>query len=146
MEVHFPTDRSYQEVGDKTAFGPRCLRWASLWRPLGHVRLSFEGVQLVFRWGIGRFSWRYFKLPCSEKSETTWSCPRSSHLVVSSPSSPTGPRAWIRDVLIPTAAPAGKEGLKMQLCPASASCLPTRPSLPSPHLAPSPFPLLTYPP
>lgn len=33
---------------------------------------------------------------------TTWPFPRSSHRLVSSPSTPTGPRACIRLVLMPT--------------------------------------------
>lgn len=37
---------------------------------------------------------------------TVWPAPRNSHLVVSSPSTPTGPRAWMRDVLMPTSAPS----------------------------------------
>lgn len=33
---------------------------------------------------------------------TTWPVPLSTNLVVSRPSTPTGPRAWIRPVLMPT--------------------------------------------
>ncbi|TNN33464.1 hypothetical protein EYF80_056370 [Liparis tanakae] len=48
-------------------------------------------------------------LPCSEKSATVCPVPRRTHLVVRSPSSPTGPLAWIRAVLMPTSAPAEQE-------------------------------------
>ena len=36
---------------------------------------------------------------------TDWLCPRMRHRVVKRPSTPTGPRAWIRDVETPTSAP-----------------------------------------
>lgn len=36
---------------------------------------------------------------------TTWPVPRSRYLVVSRPSTPTGPRAWMRLVEMPTSAP-----------------------------------------
>ena len=39
---------------------------------------------------------------------TTCPLPTSFHFVVSSPSTPTGPRAWILEVLIPTSAPRPK--------------------------------------
>ena len=39
---------------------------------------------------------------------TTCPFPTSFHLVVSKPSTPTGPRAWMRLVLIPTSAPRPK--------------------------------------
>lgn len=52
------------------------------------------------------FSCRYFMLPCSEKSATVCPSPRRTHLVVRSPSKPTGPLACILAVLIPTSAPA----------------------------------------
>lgn len=54
------------------------------------------------------FSWRYFMLPCSEKSATVCPSPRRTHLVVKRPSNPTGPLACIRAVLMPTSAPAWK--------------------------------------
>lgn len=44
-------------------------------------------------------------VPCSEKSAAVCPSPLRTHFVVSSPSRPTGPRAWIRAVLIPTSAP-----------------------------------------
>lgn len=56
----------------------------------------------------GRFSCRYFMVPCSEKSATVCPSPLRTHLVVSRPSRPTGPRACIRAVLIPTSAPREK--------------------------------------
>lgn len=47
----------------------------------------------------------YVHRPPSAKSLTACPVPLRIHLVVKSPSTPTGPRAWIRDVLIPTSAP-----------------------------------------
>eukprot|EP00879_Flechtneria_rotunda_P024974 GHRR01026502.1.p1 GENE.GHRR01026502.1~~GHRR01026502.1.p1 ORF type:complete len:111 (-),score=9.79 GHRR01026502.1:92-424(-) len=37
---------------------------------------------------------------------TTWPVPRMTHFVVSRPSTPTGPLAWILLVLMPTSAPS----------------------------------------
>ena len=52
----------------------------------------------------GRFLWMKDFLPLLY-SEAVSSSPRTSHLVVNSPSTPTGPRAWILPVEIPTSAP-----------------------------------------
>lgn len=51
---------------------------------------------------------KYFSSPpfFGSKSVTTCPSPCSTHFVVSSPLIPTGPRAWIRPVLIPTSAPS----------------------------------------
>lgn len=48
-------------------------------------------------------------VPCSEKSAAVCPSPLSTHLVVRSPSRPTGPRAWIRAVLMPTSAPRDRK-------------------------------------
>lgn len=40
--------------------------------------------------------------PPSAKSAAAWPSPCNTHFVVNSPSTPTGPRAWIRAVEIPT--------------------------------------------
>ena len=56
---------------------------------------------------VGRFSCRY--LICWSFS-TAWLLPRRIHLVVSRPSTPTGPRACRRLVLMPTWQGGGEEG------------------------------------
>lgn len=53
----------------------------------------------------GSASWTYWSEPPSAKSATVCPCPVNTHLEVSNPSTPTGPRAWMRPVLIPTSAP-----------------------------------------
>src|SRR5690606_40558954 len=45
------------------------------------------------------------RLP-SVKGRTVSPCPSSLKRVVTSPSTPTGPRAWMREVLMPTSSPA----------------------------------------
>ncbi len=58
--------------------------------------------------------WRKLLPQLGPKSEAASPDPRSIHLDVSRPSTPTGPRAWIRPVLIPTSAPiAAKEQQSM---------------------------------
>jgi hypothetical protein len=54
---------------------------------------------------IGSFWCKYVESPVSLNSLATWPFPLMIHLVVSKPSTPTGPRAWILPVLIPTSAP-----------------------------------------
>lgn len=46
--------------------------------------------------------WSQTLSPPSAKSAAAWPSPCNTHFVVSSPSTPTGPRAWIRAVEIPT--------------------------------------------
>lgn len=53
----------------------------------------------------GSFSCRNVFEPFWLKSATVSPEPSSCHFVVSSPSTPTGPLAWIREVLMPTSAP-----------------------------------------
>ena len=55
-------------------------------------------------------SWMYFATPVlkSVMVDPLGVDDTSFHLVVSSPSTPTGPRAWIREVLMPTSAPRPK--------------------------------------
>lgn len=51
-----------------------------------------------------RMQWLSF-LPSTQRrslTDLTWVFPESYHLVVNNPSTPTGPRAWILLVLIPT--------------------------------------------
>lgn len=52
----------------------------------------------------GNVSWQYVILP-ELKCATVFPVPCKTHFVVISPSTPTGPRAWILLVLIPTSAP-----------------------------------------
>lgn len=49
-----------------------------------------------------------WRLPFSAKSDAAWSVPSKTHFVLNNPSTPTGPRAWILAVEIPTSAPRPK--------------------------------------
>lgn len=56
----------------------------------------------------GSDSWVKVQVPPSAKSAAACPLPQRIHLVVRRPSTPTGPRAWILAVLIPTSAPDNK--------------------------------------
>lgn len=66
------------------------------------------GLCILFCQLMGSDSWSHRRVPPSAKSLAAWSSPRSTHLVVNRPSTPTGPRAWMRAVDMPTSAPNPK--------------------------------------
>ena len=61
--------------------------------------MSFKS--LLYSECKGRLRWVKVRSPLAYSAAVS-SLPLSSHLVVSSPSTPTGPRAWIRPVEMPT--------------------------------------------
>ncbi len=73
-----------------------------------HTR-SYEGrlVKVCYS-DVGILTCVYFPPPSSEKLLAVWDFPLRSHLTVRSPSTPTGPRACILPVDIPTSAPSPK--------------------------------------